>query len=261
MVRIYGKHPYKAAVLHGGPGAPGYMAPVARKLSESVGVLEPIQSAQSLQGQIEELHTQLREHTSEPLVLIGSSWGATLALLYAAQFSDLVQKIVLIGSCVYDAGSSEKIKELRSSRMSEENTLISAELSKRIANADESEKNLLFAKLADCSFESDTFDPITADLETLECEYETNQLVWSEFKNIRDNTDELKSIFSKIKIPVVNIHGDYDPHILEGIQPFLESTIGNVGLHVLEKCGHYPWIERHARDLFFDHLLTEILTP
>lgn len=36
--RIYGKAPYSIVVIHGGPGAPGQVAPVARELSENFGV-------------------------------------------------------------------------------------------------------------------------------------------------------------------------------------------------------------------------------
>ena len=44
--RLYGNKPYKIAVIHGGPGAPGEMAPVARELSSDYGVIEPLQTAQ-----------------------------------------------------------------------------------------------------------------------------------------------------------------------------------------------------------------------
>ncbi len=54
-LRIYGKAPYNVAVIHGGPGAPGEMAPVSRELASGWGVLEPLQTAESLEGQIEEL--------------------------------------------------------------------------------------------------------------------------------------------------------------------------------------------------------------
>lgn len=42
---IWGKAPFTVAVIHGGPGAGGEMAPVARKLACDYGVLEPIQTA------------------------------------------------------------------------------------------------------------------------------------------------------------------------------------------------------------------------
>jgi hypothetical protein len=53
-LRKYGKAPYKIAVIHGGPGAGGEMAPIARELASDWGVLEPFQTATSLEGQIEE---------------------------------------------------------------------------------------------------------------------------------------------------------------------------------------------------------------
>ena len=52
-LRIYGRKPYAIAVVHGGPGAPGSIAPVARELSKDMGVLEPLQTKDSLEGQIE----------------------------------------------------------------------------------------------------------------------------------------------------------------------------------------------------------------
>jgi hypothetical protein len=53
-LRKYGKSPYEVAVVHGGPGAPGEMAPVAKELSLLTGVLEPLQTADSLEGQVRE---------------------------------------------------------------------------------------------------------------------------------------------------------------------------------------------------------------
>ena len=60
MVRQYGPPPFEAAVLHGGPGAAGTAACIARRLANSAGILEPLQTAKSVQGQIEELDQQLK---------------------------------------------------------------------------------------------------------------------------------------------------------------------------------------------------------
>ncbi len=70
-LRIYGSKPFNVAVIHGGPGAPGEMAPVARELSSASGVLEPLQTATSLKGQVQELHTVLKEYGDLPVILIG----------------------------------------------------------------------------------------------------------------------------------------------------------------------------------------------
>ena len=43
-VRVHGKKPYRAAVVHGGPGAIGSAAGLAKGLAEYCGVMEPLQS-------------------------------------------------------------------------------------------------------------------------------------------------------------------------------------------------------------------------
>lgn len=251
----HGPPKIQAVVLHGGPGAPGYMAPVARELSRQFGVLEPYQTKDSLEGQIVELRNQISEVTDDEVCLIGSSWGATLALFYAARYSN-VSKVILIGSCVYDEDSSKKVKELRFSRMSDNTKDVFETLNKLVAENPENDE--LFAQLADCFFDSDTFEPFTRDLEVEKCQKEINLKVWNDFKKIRDSKGELAKIFSNIKCPVLNIHGSYDPHIIEGIQPFLESCIKNIELKILDQCGHYPWIEKHAKDEFFKILRNEL---
>ena len=62
--RTYGSAPYTVAVVHGGPGAAGEMAPVARELARDRGILEPLQTATSLEGQVEELRVTLASYTA-----------------------------------------------------------------------------------------------------------------------------------------------------------------------------------------------------
>src|SRR5262245_32734300 len=102
QVRMYGAAPFGVAVLHGGPGAPGTMAPVARELADERGVLEPLQTAASLQGQVDELRTVLEAHAALPATLIGSSWGAMLGFIFAAYHPAAVKKLILVGSGVYE---------------------------------------------------------------------------------------------------------------------------------------------------------------
>ena len=61
-MRTYGHPATSVAVIHGGPGAAGEMTPVARELSADRGVLEPLQTAATLRGQIDELRAGLEAH-------------------------------------------------------------------------------------------------------------------------------------------------------------------------------------------------------
>lgn len=82
-LRIYGNKPFNIAVIHGGPGVPGEMAPIAQELSAVRGILEPLQTATSLKGQVQELQTVLKENGDLPVTLIGWSWGAMLSTLHS----------------------------------------------------------------------------------------------------------------------------------------------------------------------------------
>ena len=84
-VRRYGRGPFTVAVVHGGPGAAGGMAEVARGLSSATGVLEPLQTADSVTGQVEELRKVLEEDAALPVTLIGFSWGAWLSTIQPAR--------------------------------------------------------------------------------------------------------------------------------------------------------------------------------
>ena len=76
------------------------MAPVARELSIDRGVLEPLQTARSLEGQLDELRSILTANGDPPFTLIGSSWGAMLSYMLAARCPEIVRKLILVGSGV-----------------------------------------------------------------------------------------------------------------------------------------------------------------
>jgi pimeloyl-ACP methyl ester carboxylesterase len=102
-LRTWGKSPYKIAVVHGGPGVPGYMAGVARELAKDMGVLEPLQTKNSIDGQIEELADVLKKNGDTPVVLVGHSWGATLSYMMSARYPTLVKKLILVGTTPLEA--------------------------------------------------------------------------------------------------------------------------------------------------------------
>jgi len=257
-IRKYGKPPFRVAVLHGGPGAPGYMAPVARELSKKRGILEPLQTSDSLEGQVAELKDQLVHHADTPVILIGSSWGAVLALFFASQFPELVSKLILIGSAAFDRKNSEKIEAIRMARLTADERRRYDELSAKLEHASGQNKAMIAGEWGRILFRTDMYNPLRDDTETLEVQFDINRKVWADFVVLRDKPGFLKERFSRIKVPVVIIHGDYDPHPVEGIRPFLEECLPDTHFYLLSKCGHYPWLERHAYKYFYDILEREL---
>lgn len=66
-IRKYGVSPFAVAVIHGGPGAFGEMASVAQELAGVRGTLKPLQTSFSVEGQVRELQTGLKNTVIFPL--------------------------------------------------------------------------------------------------------------------------------------------------------------------------------------------------
>jgi pimeloyl-ACP methyl ester carboxylesterase len=252
-LRVYGNSPFKVAVIHGGPGAPGSMAPVALKLSTQQGVLEPLQTADSLDGQVLELKMVLEENANLPITLIGSSWGAWLSFILSARYPELVQKIILIGSGPFDEKYAADIMETRLSRLNAEERKEVHFLTEILNGPAAGDKNRTLARLGKLLIKADAFDPSTLDTETIECRYDIHIGVWREASALR-SSGKLLELGKQIKCPVVAVHGDYDPHPPEGVQRPLSATVEDFRFILITNCGHYPWIETGARERFFEIL-------
>ena len=256
-LRKYGKTPFNVAVIHGGPGAPGTMAPVARELSTEWAVLEPLQTAASLEGQVYELKAVLEKNGDLPVTLIGSSWGAMLGFIFSARYPELTKKVVLIGSGVYEEKYAADIMETRLSRLSEEKSSEVISLVETLNDPAIKNKNTFLARLGDLLTRADSFNPLTLDTEVLECQYHIHTSVWNDARKLRIS-GKLLELGKQIQCPVVAIHGDYDPHLAEGIQKPLSCILKDFKFFLLQNCGHLPWIEREARDKFFEILKQEL---
>jgi pimeloyl-ACP methyl ester carboxylesterase len=255
--RKYGKPPFGTAVLHGGPGAPGEMAPVARVLSSDQGVLEPLQTSASLEGQVQELKIALKENGDLPCVLVGWSWGAMLGYILTARYPSFVKKLIMIGSAVFDKKYAEKIMETRLKHLSEEDKKKVHKLVIDLDNPSSKSKNNLMLRLGKLLSKADSYSPMPHRDEILECQYHIFMSVWQDAQKLRDSGELLK-MGKQIECPVVAIHGDYDPHPAEGVQEPLSGVLKGFRFVLLKKCGHQPWFERFARGRFYQVLKEEL---
>lgn len=259
-VRRHGKPPFKVAVIHGGPGAAGEMAPVARELVSEHGVLEPIQTATSLTGQVEELAEILEATGDPPLVLIGFSWGAWLSFIVAARHPDLVEKVVLVGCGPFQETYVATLHETRVKRFTEKERRRFDAIIEALNDPGAEDKDRLLAQLGALARKSDLYDPITSQDEASDdvgLQGHTFQKVWQEAAELR-RSGVLLELARSIQCPVVAVHGDYDPHPAEGVWIPLSTTLDEFRFVLLENCGHKPWIERQARGTFYRVLREEL---
>ena len=73
---------------------------------------------------------------------------------------------------------------------------------------------------------------------------------WNDMMKLQED-EYYPSAFSRIKVPVLMIHGDYDPHPGEMIYAKLKTYIPQLEYYKLTNCGLFPWQERSARKEFF----------
>jgi pimeloyl-ACP methyl ester carboxylesterase len=243
--RKYGAPPFTVVMAHGGPGAGGEMAPVARELSSRCGVLEPLQTALSVDGQIAELKNVIEANAAPPVMLCGFSWGAWLCFLLAARHPELVKKLILISSGAFTGEYLKSMQETRLSRLTETSAKNSGN---RMLEDPAVEDKQSVSNVSARFSRTDAYDPLPDDAE-IDFRPDIYAAVWPEAAELR-STGRLLEAGRQIKCPVTAIHGDYDPHPADGVRVPLPSVVRNFNFIELKNCGHKPWAERQARNEF-----------
>jgi pimeloyl-ACP methyl ester carboxylesterase len=180
-----------------------------------------------------------------------------LSFIFAAQYPSFVIKLILVGSGAYEEKYAINIMETRLSRLGEEERAEALSLMETLDDPAIGDKNTLMARLGKLISKADSYDPLPYDGEVLECRYDIYQNIWKQAMDLRIS-GKLLELGKKIQCPVVAIHGDYDPHLSEGIKDPLSRVLKDFRFILLENCGHQPWVERAARDRFYSILKDEV---
>ena len=255
-LRTYGASGPLVVLLHGGPGAPGYMAPVARDLADSFRVLEPFQRASGAEPltvsiHVADLHEVIETHcTGARPALVGSSWGAMLALAYAAEHPGSAGPLVLIGCGTFDSAARARLRVTIEERMDDGLRQRMDRLSQEFPDPDER-----FRALGDLILPLYSYELATTNQEVEACDARGHHETWKDMVRLQEQ-GVYPAAFSAIRTPVLMLHGAADPHPGPMIRASLEPHIPQLEYHEWERCGHYPWLEKAVRDEFFTLLRT-----
>jgi pimeloyl-ACP methyl ester carboxylesterase len=255
-LRTYGAQPYDLVLLHGGPGATGTMRPLARRLSISFGVLEPLMISLSINEQLEELNSIVLHNSSIPLFFIGHSWGAWLSILYAAKYPDRVKKIIMIGAPPVEVKYASIVNETRLSRLNEKEKIEFRHAVEQLNNLSAGVDSLTpdFISLLT---KTDVFEPLPNETIASEFSPTVYKNIWSEATEMR-KTGKLLEFVKEVKCPVIAIHGDFDPHPANGVKEPLTVSLSNFRFNLIERCGHYPWMEKYGKDILYKNFYKEM---
>jgi pimeloyl-ACP methyl ester carboxylesterase len=243
------------AVIHGGPGAPGYMAPLARTLATTCQVLEPFQRNSgdeplTVARHVADLHDVLMSRsTNRQAALVGHSWGAMLALAYAAEHTERVASIVLIGCGTFDVAARERFRAILNSRMDDT-------LRHRVEHlvADYPDPNERLRRRAELTLPLYSCDVHPTDAGFEACDARAHQETWDDMMRLQ-TAGIYPRAFQAIRVPVIMLHGAADPHPGQMIRASLEPYLRQLEYVEWDRCGHYPWLEPAAREDFFRTLM------
>lgn len=255
--RFYGMPPYRLLLLHGGPGAPGSLAPLADLLKERGSLIEHLQQGNTIDGQLNELHHTIVKICETPVTIIGHSWGAWLGWIYAAGYTELVKKLIMIGAAPFEEKYADRISPMRMQRLSNEERESLHQLSSDFEDADYQIRKEIFRRLGKMVSKADTLAPVSEKDHVIDYQPEVFENIWPNAAGLR-SSGKLLELAGRIRCPVTAIHGDYDPHPPEGVEFPLSENLDGFKMIRLEKCGHYPWNERYARNKFAAVLKKEI---
>jgi pimeloyl-ACP methyl ester carboxylesterase len=200
----------EVVVLHGGPGAPGSAGALADLIADPARVLEPWQQATTVADHVEDMRSFITAHCDARPVLVGHSWGAMLALALAAAHPLEVRGLCLVGSGTFDLRSRAVFQAAAPS--------------------------------------ADYVDALPEDaLDSTVFDERAHELSWNDMVRLQ-SAGIYPASFAAIAAPVVMLHGASDPHPGRMIRDSLRPFLPQLEYRELDRCGHYPWRERHARD-------------
>lgn len=255
-VRDYGASGAFVAVLHAGPGAPRYMAPVARRLGDAFRVLEPLQRGSgpeplTVARHVADLHDVVTSRCGDHRVmLVGHSWGAMLALAYAAEHADRTASVVLIGSGTFTVAARERFRAIVDARTTESLRRRVQDLNVECSDHDERLRRRALLTLPLYSYDVGSVDPGFEG-----CDARAHEETWRDMMRLQEQ-GVYPDAFRIIRAPIVMLHGAADPHPGEMIRASLEPYLPQLEYVEWEHCGHYPWLEPAVRDEFFRALIT-----
>lgn len=227
------------------------MAPVARELGDGFRAIEVIQRSGANGGvtverHVDDLHECIGAYGGgEPALVLGHSWGAMLALAYGAAHPAALAGLVAVGSGTFDVASRRRLAELRGERLGEP----VRRLVDRVEGSGLSPSEQM-RRVSVMMFKADSHDLAEAGAPA-SFDAAGHDGSWADAMRLQSEGVH-PAAFGAIEAPVVMVHGEHDTHPGEMIRDSLLPHLPRLEYVKLARCGHYPWLERHARDRFYE---------
>ena len=247
----------RVLLLHGGPGAShDYLLPQLMRLNDDAHprdllfydqrgggrsrteAREPI----TWRTQVGDMARVVQELVAGPLVVVGYSWGGLLALLYAVSAQRdpsmrQIDRLVLLDPAPVTRAFRARFEaEFNRRQRSEFVERLRAQLA--ASGLRESDPEAYRHRAFELSVAGYFADPEAArDLTPFRVVGRVQESIWTSLGDY-DLTESLTAL----RMPALVVHGREDPIPLESSTAVARAL--GAGLHVLEHCGHVPYVEQ-----------------
>jgi proline iminopeptidase len=235
-------------VLHGGPGAHhDYLLPGFDVLARGRELIYYDQrgggqsqvSRETPVGwreQVADLEELRRQWEIPRLTLAGYSWGGLLAMLYAIEFPDQVERMALVSPApAWRAARLEFEKLFQQRNLAPE--LQQHRTALRQSGLRDSDPAAYAARMFELSVAPYFFDPEKArKLTPFRVTGRTQQEVWTSLGDY-----DLRPALGSLRLPVMVLQGENDVIPIAASRTVAQLT--GAELHLFPRCGHVPYVE------------------
>lgn len=252
---------YPVVLLHGGPTFYGYMHTLSHLFAPhpvidfpQPGTKENPVSDANLNRHFDEILTQIEEYGDQPVGIVGHSWGANLACLFASHFPARVQFVIAIGTAPFSSPIEQRLQHNIESKLSiaEKQTLSDIDIKIHGAiqagnNESLSElfgqKSQIIQKTYIVHPKSNTLIPkVSFSINGFQ---QSKEALWKHIEH-----QEIPYILNRIKSPVYAIHGQEDVIPCHHTLLFLSKHISQFSSYIIPNTGHFPWLEPQSKEKF-----------
>jgi proline iminopeptidase len=243
---------------HGGPGLWDYLEPLADMVDDLVAVYRYDQRAcgrssgtppYDVATAVADLDA-LREHWSlSQWVVLGQSWGATLALAYCLQQASRVRGLIYLSGTGVDASWHEEFRANRAAALNPSEQRQLAELRTQLAHVQGAAFEAVSRAYCELAWSTDVTDRGRARelvqqlfVDDLHPNYQVNQVLGEDGDRFAESAT-IPQRLANVQVPTLVIHGEADlrPARVAGQ---LASMIPNAKFMLLPEVGHLPWLEQ-----------------
>lgn len=242
-------------LCHGGPGLCDNLGPLASMVADLATVHrydqrasgrstgEPPFTVEQWVGDLEALRLQWGYNR---WIVGGHSWGASLALAYAAFYPEHVRGVLYIsGNGLIADWRSEYSQELRARLEPDEASILEEYRYRARANEDipsDLEKDAVRLLWRTDFADPARFDRLGEPLYECRINWTVNQQVHGDWLRLAED-EGFRDLVRALTVSILIIHGKHDPRPSWPARQ-LSEDLQHVEYHLIEDAGHLPWLEK-----------------